>query len=331
MGKNQGELDKTDKQLMYWIDLDCRESHASLAKKMRTSAAKVSYRLAQLIKNRAINSFVTLIDYRKLGYRGYAAYFKLKEMSKEELREIVKKIEGIPNIADILLTSGTYDLQLVFLVTSSDEAAEGLWSVRGILEKYILEERLVVNLKTQFFSRTHFLDEDAKKEVKPRLVLDAHEVKTEVDEIDDKILSSMAEHADWPLWKIADATGVAGPTVYNRIKRLEKNKIIVGYTAKMNPNLRGHYLYRVLAKLRYMPREKREEFMRFLDQHPAIYRSSFTFGGFDLMYDARVVDDGQLRELLRQVYGHFKDEVIRQDWVRVHEIIRFSFYIHSKK
>ena len=327
--KKDGSLDRVDKELLYWLDLNCRDGLASLAKKMRTTPAKISYRMEQLVKLKAIHSFVTLIDYRKLGYRGYAAYFKLKEMSRKELYLLVEKILDTPNVVDVLLTTGTYDLQLVFLATSSDEASEGLLDVREKLGDSILEEVVIVNLRTHFFSRESFLEKNEQKPVLPRLVLDTPKTRIKLDKVDDAILSVIGKHAEWPLWKVAQAAKVAGPTVYNRIKKMEKNGVIVGYTIKMDSNLKEFYFYRVLVKLRHITQKRRRELLAYLDSHPRIYRSSFTFGQFDLNYDARVADDSELRELLGQVYEHFKNEVVRQDWVRVYEIIKFSFYIKN--
>lgn len=324
--KKDGMLDKVDKQLLYWLDLNCRSSLSSLAKHMRTSPAKLGYRLEQLKKSGIIWKFITLIDYRKIGYRGYGAYYKLKEMSDESLEKLLAKIMEDAHVVDLVIATGAYDLQVAILTKTSDEAAESVWKIRGILGPYILEETSIVQLQSQFFARENFLDVLPKKVAKPRTVLDKPDEKSSLDEADSKILATLAENADWPLWKIAKETGIKGPTVYNRIKKLEKDQIIVGYTIKMNPNINGFFLYRIFAKLNYLPKKRREEFLAYLDQHPSIHRSSFTFGPWDFYYDARLADDTKLRELLQDVYSHFSQEVVRQDWVRVHKILKFSFY-----
>ncbi len=331
--KNENmKIDKIDKQLLYWLDLNCRDSLGSLAKKMRTTPAKVNYRMARLVENNAITSFVTLVDYRKFGMAGCSIYFKLKEMGNEELKQVVEKIKLITRVVDLVLTTGAYDMQIVLLIKTPDDASDGLWSIREILEQNILEESIVLYLRTHFFSRENFLDKKNQSDnEKPRLVFRSHEKIVDIDPIDHKILTAMAERADFPIWKIAKHVGIPGPTVYSRIKKMERDKIIIGYSAKINPNLKGYHLYRVLVKLRRTPHSKRERILGFLDSHPLIYRSTFTFGAYDFTYDARVDDDSELRKLLVQVYENFSDEVIRQDWIRVYEIIKFGFYISDKK
>ncbi|MFH1307001.1 MAG: winged helix-turn-helix transcriptional regulator [Candidatus Micrarchaeota archaeon] len=328
MVKKRRQLDKFDRQLLYWMDLNCRASLSSLAKKMHTSSAKLGYRLAQLEKNRIIHSFITLIDYRKLGYRGYAVYFRLKEINEKEKKEIMEKVMNVPRVVDVLLTQGRYDLHITFLVENTDDASESLWHIRELLEKYTLDEKRCVHLRTEFFTREKFLDKGIEESTKePRLIMHGHEKKLEIDDVDKRILIVMADNANWPMWKIAKEAKLGGPTTYNRIKKLEKRGVITGYTIKTNPNLEGFLFYRVLVNLHYIPEKRKKEFIGYLNHHPAIYRSSFLFGEYDLTYDARLANDSELRQLLGEVYSHFSNEVIRQDWVRVHDILKFSFFV----
>ncbi|MFA5108684.1 MAG: AsnC family transcriptional regulator [Candidatus Micrarchaeia archaeon] len=326
MEKEKWQLDKLDRQILYWMDIDCRQSLTSLSKKLHASPARLAYRLEQLVKNKAILSFITIVDYRKIKYRPYAVYYKLKEMPEDKRAKMINEICKIPRVTDVLLTYGTYDLQVVLLVKSTDDAAESLWLMREAVEGYAIDEIRLIHLKAHFFTHENFIDSDIKKTLKPKVILDTYKGEVEVDEIDKKILMVLADNANWPIWKVAKQTGIGGPTVYSRMKKLEKKGIIAGYSTKLNPNLDGFLHYRVFVKLKYIPQKRRDELMRYLDTQPTIYRSSFTFGNFDMYYDVRLADGTQLKELLKEVYSHFSEEVIRQDWIRVTDIIKFGFY-----
>ena len=326
MVNEKWELDKLDRQLLYWMDIDCRQSLASLSKKLHASPARLAYRLEQLVKSKAILSFITIIDYRKLKYRPYAMYYKLKEMPDERRAKMVGEICNIPRVIDVLLTYGTYDLQIVLLVKNTDEAAESLWLLREAVGEYAIDEMMLIHLKAHFFTHENFIDSEIKRPAKPKVVLDTFKGEIKIDETDKKILGALADNANWPIWKIAKQTGIGGPTVYSRMKKLEKKGVIAGYSIKLNAGLDGFLHYRVFVKLKYITQKRRDELMRYLDTQPTIYRSSFTFGNFDMYYDARLANGTQLKELLREVYSHFSEEVIRQDWIRVTDIIRYGFY-----
>lgn len=324
------ELDRIDKELIYWMDLNSRASLSGLAKKMHTSASKLRYRLSILEKNGDIQSYITLMDYRKLGYRGYAIYYRLKEMSDNQRKKILDELKKNQYVADILLTQGEFDIQLVLLTKTNDTAAEVLWRIRELMEGYVIEEKMAIHLKSLFFPRYGFLKKnDGFRFDKPRLVLDVPKKRVDVDETDKKILNVLSDNANWPLWRISKSSRVKGPTVYSRIKKLEKNGIIIGYSIKMNPNIGGFKAYRVYAKIRNLSKERREQLMAFMLEQKDIYRATWMFGDYDLFYDARLSDEAELRGMLREVYSNFSKEVIRQDWVRVHDILKFGYYVNE--
>ncbi|PIT84552.1 hypothetical protein COU37_02620 [Candidatus Micrarchaeota archaeon CG10_big_fil_rev_8_21_14_0_10_45_29] len=325
-------LDKLDLQLLYWMDINCRVSLTSLAKKLHTSPAKLRYRLGQLVKGGVIENFITLINYGLYGFRAYSLYYKLKEIDDKELEALISKITKLPDVTDLLLTYGAFDMQIVLLDKSIDEMAEAVWKIRETLEEYVIEETMGIRLKGQLFTRQMFLEEIGDGKVtKPRIVFEIRRKSEGPDEIDDKILYTISQNANWPVWRIAKEVKAGGPTVYSRIKRLEKNGIIVGYTTKMTPNLRGFHLYRVFMKLHYISKERKEEIIAYLNQHHLVYRSSLIFGDFDLQYDARLADGSALRSLLHEIYKQFSDAIIRQDWVRVHKTLKFGYYRRQDK
>ena len=61
----------------------------------------------------------------------------------------------------------------------------------------------------------------------------------ELDEINTKIISVLKEHGRWSTQKISKKTGIPITTIHHRIKKLEENKIIEGYTVVLNQELIG--------------------------------------------------------------------------------------------
>ena len=110
---------------------------------------------------------------------------------------------------------------------------------------------------------------------------------------------------------------------------MEKQKVILGYSILFNPNLPGFHRYRVFVKLHYIPPERREEMVRYLQQLPQVFRSTFTFGDYDLCYDLIASGGSERRAVMQALYSKFGSEVIRQDWVRVHGILKFRYFLSS--
>ena len=326
------QLDALDRKILYELDLNSRVSVPRIARQARVSPARARYRLSQLIKRGVIRSFHTIVDYRRLGLRIYTANYKMREIGPAALHKLLRALSAEPNIIDVFITEGSFDVKISFLAADLDEAAEYLWLIRERLGPHVIEEALTLHLDSFLYSRDAIRGgdrSDSHPKLLYRLVVCGERVR--LDEEDRRLLAALSVHADWPLWRIAKQAGMRGPAAYARIKRLEKQKVILGYSITLNPDLSGFSQYRVFVKMHYIPAARREELARFLQQLPAVWRSTFTFGDFDLLYDVLAPDSASLREVMSQVYGRFGPHIIRQEWVRIHDILKFSFYPSSAK
>lgn len=325
------ELDALDRKILYELDLNSRISVPALARKVRVSAARARYRLSRLIQGGAIHSFVTIVDYRRLGLRAYTADYKLREVGPAALERLLRPLTRHPNILDVFTTEGSFDVKISFLVQDIDEGADLLWLIRERLGSHVLQEALTIRLDSYFYSRDAIRPAASEGRAKLLYHLGIHRIPLRLDETDRRLLAVISVHADWPLWRIAKAARMRGPAAYARIKKLEKQKAILGYSIMLNPQLIGFSQYRVFVKMHYIQASQRQELARFLQQLPSVWRSSFTFGDFDLTYDVLAPNSAALREVMGEVYGRFGRQIIRQDWVRIHNILKFSFYPSSAK
>lgn len=324
-------LDLLDRQIIYWLNQNSRIGMPALAHKVHASVARVRYRIAQLVAAGHILSFIAIIDYRLLGWRVYTLYYRLREMREDRLKKLIARLERDFRVADIFLTEGTFDLQVAFLALHMDEAAEVMGRLREPLEPHIIEERLAVHLRSYFYTMESIMTQTPDERARPQYVLDIHDRPLELDDSDQKLLGAIANHADWPIWRIAKAVHLSGPTTYARIKRLERQKVILGYSVLVSPNLPGLSRYRIFMRMRHVTEKRQNELVRFLQQLPHVFRATFTFGDFGMYYDLMASDSDERRAVMHQVYERFGAEIIRQDWVRVNRIVKFSYYLSQKK
>ena len=66
--------------------------------------------------------------------------------------------------------------------------------------------------------------------------------KETLDEIDEEIIKIFQEHAKTSYRDIKDKLNISIGTIHNRISKLEENKIIEGYTLKLNNEKLGYKL-----------------------------------------------------------------------------------------
>jgi Lrp/AsnC family leucine-responsive transcriptional regulator len=111
-----------------------------------------------------------------------------------------------------------------------------------------------------------------------------------LDKIDRNLLKILQQDSRVPLQLIAKRLGIPKSTVHYRIGRFEREKIIEGYYAKLNPAKLGYdYLAVVLVRAKYGPRYHRKVGLR-LSKIPGVWAVYYVLGDFDFVVLIRALD-----------------------------------------
>ncbi|MFN3909985.1 MAG: Lrp/AsnC family transcriptional regulator [Candidatus Anstonellaceae archaeon] len=320
------KLDKIDKAILYYLSFNSRIKFSKLAKLLKTSPARIVYHYNNLLKNNIILYFLTLVDYRKLGYNTYSIYYRVNDISKKKREEIIKEISKISNVADIIEIDGIYNFHVAILEKNLLNAATSVWKIREILSPVLIEELILIYLHAETFERKMFKEKNWQVAQQKTIIVQEPSEIIKLNPKEQKILSILANNANLSIVELAKKTSLSPSFVHSTIKNLEKKKVIKGYTIKINPELFGYLYYRVLVRLKHISTKKRQEIINFLEKHDSIYRSTITFGMYDLVYDVRVSSLANLKELIQQIYEKYQNEIIRQDWIKIYKIIKYTFY-----
>lgn len=115
------ELDETDLKILGVIQNEARLSSIEIANKINKSERVVRYRLNNLIKNKVILGFRSLLNLEKLSYSYFKLHFKLRNFNKNTLKKIDDYSHLHPNIIYKTETIGGPDLELEIQVPSNKE------------------------------------------------------------------------------------------------------------------------------------------------------------------------------------------------------------------
>lgn len=77
-----------------------------------------------------------------------------------------------------------------------------------------------------------------------------------LDKIDQTILKILQENAKTPLKEIANQVYLSTPAVSARIEKMEKEGIITGYQAQINPEALGYHI-KAFINLEVAPEDKK--------------------------------------------------------------------------
>ena len=94
--------------------------------------------------------------------------------------------------------------------------------------------------------------------------------KVEIDEIDKKILKILSTDARIPLAEISKKINISSKVIAYRIKKLEKQKIVLGYRPNINNNLLGFTHYKILFYLTNVNKEELKRLREYFRVNPTV-------------------------------------------------------------
>lgn len=119
----------------------------------------------------------------------------------------------------------------------------------------------------------------------------------EIDDIDRQIIKLLQEDSRISQRQLAKKVGMSPPAISDRISRLERLGVILGYTTTLDWSALGKPL-EVFFPIIVGTDVDLEKLVLDLNEIPEVYELSFVTGQFDLIAKARIIDHAHLQELL---------------------------------
>ena len=124
----------------------------------------------------------------------------------------------------------------------------------------------------------------------------------DLDKIDLKILKLLQQNERIPMTELAEKVGLSTTPVTERVKRLERDSIISGYHARLNPHAVGQsLLVFVEIKLRSKSGNIFEDFRREVTRIPQILECHLVSGEYDYLIKVRLPDMSAYRDMLGNI------------------------------
>jgi DNA-binding Lrp family transcriptional regulator len=117
-----------------------------------------------------------------------------------------------------------------------------------------------------------------------------------VKNVDKKILRLLQEDSRRPFRQIATYLKISEPTLYNRVKKLQEEMIIEGFTTIINPDSVG-FPYLAFIMLTVVP-SKEEEIINKLSSLPEILELHLLFGEKNILLKTRSQDINAIRNFI---------------------------------
>lgn len=135
-------------------------------------------------------------------------------------------------------------------------------------------------------------------------------MKHELDAVDRRIVSLLQENARMPLKGIADKVSLTSPTVSARIDRLEKEGVITGYRASINPEV-FDYRIKAFINLEVEPVQKKE-FYPYIAACSNVIECNCVTGDYSMLMEVVFRTTTELDQFIGQLqhFGRTKTQIV---------------------
>lgn len=135
-------------------------------------------------------------------------------------------------------------------------------------------------------------------------------MKATIDAIDEKIIELMQENARISIKDIAAQVYLSSPAVTARIERLEKNNIILGYHAQVNPEALG-YKIKAFINLDLEPVQKKD-FYPFIESIANVIECNCVTGEYAMLIEVGFMDTADLDLFINELqrFGKTRTQIV---------------------
>lgn len=119
-----------------------------------------------------------------------------------------------------------------------------------------------------------------------------------MDDLDHRLIARLRHDARAPVATLAQALGVSRGTVTNRMAKLERDGVIVGYTVRLRPDAAPD---EIRAWTSIAVKGNQHSVVRALLGEPGVAELHDTNGRWDLLAELRVADLTELSKVLERI------------------------------
>ncbi len=286
-------IDQVDEQILEQLFEDGRKSFVEIGKDCNTPYESIIKRFKEMEKKGIIVGATTQINYRFYGIRYMGTISIDIDGDPEELK---KFLQTIPNVVGIRSATKKFGITVILQLTNIQEIEEIKDNIRknspitvlGLDSNLWLDLR---NMPENLFLKTHKIENEPTGKSIQEVI--------EFDDIDIKLISSLATDARRPFSKIASEIGTSVDTIIRRYERLVKRKVIK-VVIQIDPRKIG-YLAQASFYISIQSKGSTEETVNNLSKIRNVYQLTKTMGDADLFLFALVKDFNEYFSLRQEI------------------------------
>jgi DNA-binding Lrp family transcriptional regulator len=308
LGSKIRKIDVKDKKILYYLDLNSRESFRSIGKKVGLSKDVVASRIKKLQDDGVITNFHTAVDYCLLGFTSFRFYLNFQYVTEDIKNEIVNYFINEKYIKFIHSVEGSFDFSLIAHAKDISKIYFIWEKVLSRYRDYFANQVFSAVYKTSVFCFSFLLDEsDEERKARKFYDLMSSGKIINIDKIDYNILKQIIVNARMPTVEIAKNLNSTPSVINYRINKLIKTGIIIGFKTSINFSKISYRMFKIDINLK--DHRILDRIIDYVKTNPFLFEiiKSVGYSDVELVYILKNVKD--LHEIIADISRKFPEKI----------------------
>jgi regulatory protein asnC len=152
---HNSQLDEIDKKILDFLVENTRTPFTEIANQMGISAGTVHVRVKKMEDAGIILGSSLVINYKKLNYN-FTTYVGILLSKSNKTQEVLKILEGIPNVTELSVTSGKYNIFCKIRAKNTDDAKRIIYQINDIEE--VMRTESMISIEEYFSDKNRLIN-----------------------------------------------------------------------------------------------------------------------------------------------------------------------------
>lgn len=305
-------LDKINKKILAQLEINSRNTYKRIGKNVGLSSQAVKERIIKMENQGIIKEYILLINSEILGYTFFNLYIKTHFLSSEKRNKIIEDLKRHQNVGWLASFNGQWDLKIAVMAYNKAHFEKIYSEINFLMKDCIVDSKISQPLKA-LICGNYYLHEN--KPINEFFYETSKTIKLSKNEFE--ILKALDENSKISLVDLAEKTNLSMTNLRYYIKKMESEKIILGYSITIDFHKLGYHWNYILFKLTNYDVKLKNKFIEYLKGIPNTFYIINTIGDFNLTLELLYENALELEEILSKVEKKFDPIIQRYDNLHV--------------
>jgi len=317
------KISQREKDILSTIEHRGNEPIAAIRQRTGYRDHTIRYYMEALKEKGILLGRSPFISIYALGYHYYTLFFSVHVERVEDKEAMLNALMESHSVSFLRKLGGEYHYAVSVCARDIGEVSEFFSKFSVKYGKFFFEKSLIVPTRFTIYPKRYLAP---KLNSHPVFSIGCSDDHTEIDEIDNAILSGMAEHPECSQRDLAKILEMPISSVGRRIRKLEERGVIGGITYKMDLKNLGIQEYKLLINSRGMNLELTKNLHSFVKSELRALRLVECMGAWDYEIDVEVEVAEDVTEIVDNIYQKYGKEINSIKLLQVFQTLKYSPY-----